>query len=109
MLALPGSAYLYQGEELGLPDVTDLPDAGGRPVFRRTAQDGFRDGCRVPIPWTRAGRPTASARRQHAAAARLVGGAGRRGAESDPASTLELYRRALALRRDLTGPGNWTG
>ncbi|MFD9261377.1 alpha-amylase family glycosyl hydrolase, partial [Streptomyces sp. NPDC059538] len=26
MLALPGSAYVYQGEELGLPEVADLPD-----------------------------------------------------------------------------------
>jgi alpha-glucosidase len=54
MLALPGSAYLYQGEELGLPEVTDLPDhVLTDPMFRRTggARRG-RDGCRVPLPWT---------------------------------------------------------
>ena len=53
MLALPGSAYLYQGEELGLPDVTDLPDEARQdPSYLRAAgQDGCRDGCRVPIPW----------------------------------------------------------
>ncbi|MER7155247.1 glycoside hydrolase family 13 protein, partial [Streptomyces lydicus] len=57
MLALPGSAYLYQGEELGLPEVTDLPDDVRQdPAFfrgsRAGGQDGFRDGCRVPLPWT---------------------------------------------------------
>lgn len=54
MLALPGSVYLYQGEELGLPEVVDLPDAVlTDPMFRRTggARRG-RDGCRVPLPWT---------------------------------------------------------
>jgi alpha-glucosidase len=56
MLALPGSPYLYQGEELGL-DETDVPaDRRTDPVFLRTggALPG-RDGCRTPIPWTAAG------------------------------------------------------
>ena len=56
MLALPGSAYLYQGEELGLPEVTDLPEhVLTDPMFHRTggARRG-RDGCRVPLPWTAA-------------------------------------------------------
>ena len=45
MLALPGSAYLYQGEELGLPEVHDLPlDVRQDPAFRRTGES--RDGCR---------------------------------------------------------------
>ena len=58
LLALPGSAYIYQGEELGLPEVTDIPDnARQDPRFRRSAgQVPGRDGCRVPIPWTRTGR-----------------------------------------------------
>jgi alpha-glucosidase len=53
MLALPGSAYLYQGEELGLGEVLDLPDdVREDPAFFRTkGEDGHRDGCRVPIPW----------------------------------------------------------
>jgi alpha-glucosidase len=53
MLALPGGAYVYQGEELGLPEVTDLPDAARRdPTFRRSGGlDPGRDGCRVPLPW----------------------------------------------------------
>lgn len=57
MLALPGSAYLYQGEELGLLEVADLAlDALHDPTWERTggASKG-RDGCRVPLPWTSAG------------------------------------------------------
>ncbi len=53
MLALPGSAFIYQGEELGLPEVTDLPEEVlTDPMFHRTAgaRQG-RDGCRVPLPW----------------------------------------------------------
>ena len=56
MLALPGAAYLYQGEELGLPEVTDLPeDVLTDPMFHRSGgvRRG-RDGCRVPLPWTAA-------------------------------------------------------
>jgi len=52
-MALPGSIYLYQGEELGLPEVLDLPDDRREdPVFLTTdgAEIG-RDGCRVPLPW----------------------------------------------------------
>ena len=58
LLALPGSAYIYQGEELGLPEVTGIPDdARQDPRFRRTkGQVPGRDGCRVPIPWARSGR-----------------------------------------------------
>ena len=54
MLALPGGAYVYQGEELGLEEVEDLPDEVRQdPTFLRTAgpRKG-RDGCRVPIPWS---------------------------------------------------------
>ena len=53
MLALPGSAYLYQGEELGLPDATDLPDDVRQdPTWVRSGHtERGRDGCRVPIPW----------------------------------------------------------
>jgi alpha-glucosidase len=53
MLALPGSSYIYQGEELGLPEVIDLPDAARQdPTWFRTKGERYgRDGCRVPIPW----------------------------------------------------------
>ena len=54
MLALPGGAYIYQGEELGLPDSTDMPaEFRQDPTFARTAgAETGRDGCRVPIPWS---------------------------------------------------------
>ncbi|WP_223695380.1 glycoside hydrolase family 13 protein [Leifsonia poae] len=53
-MALPGSVYLYQGEELGLPEVADIPgDDRQDPTFFRTGgQEIGRDGCRVPLPWT---------------------------------------------------------
>jgi alpha-glucosidase len=57
LLALPGSAYVYQGEELGLPEVLDIPDAARQdPAFRRTGgKVRGRDGCRVPLPWASGG------------------------------------------------------
>ena len=57
MLALPGSAYLYQGEELGLPEVVDLPEEVlADPIWERSGHTvRGRDGARVPIPWTRPG------------------------------------------------------
>src|SRR5262249_6710936 len=57
MLALPGGVYLYQGEELGLPEVEDLPEELlADPVWERSGHtERGRDGCRVPIPWTRTG------------------------------------------------------
>ncbi|MFD7610182.1 glycoside hydrolase family 13 protein [Streptomyces sp. NPDC059828] len=108
MLALPGSAYIYQGEELGLPDVTDLPDEVRQDpsFFRAEGQDGFRDGCRVPIPWTRSGSSYGFG----------SGGSwlpqpdswGELSVEAQtgvPGSTLELYRAALAVRREHPGLG----
>ncbi|MEU3447795.1 glycoside hydrolase family 13 protein [Streptomyces thermolilacinus] len=103
MLALPGSAYLYQGEELGLPEVTDLPDEVRQdPAFHRgEGQDGLRDGCRVPIPWTRGGPsygfgPGGSWLPQP----ERWGALSVEAQTGDPASTLELYRAALAVRRE---------
>jgi len=57
LFALPGSAYLYQGEELGLPEVLDIPAAARQdPTFRRTGgKVRGRDGCRVPLPWSSGG------------------------------------------------------
>ena len=54
MLGLPGAVYLYQGEELGLPEVEDLPiEALADPTWERSGQTlRGRDGCRVPLPWT---------------------------------------------------------
>ncbi|MEU8659448.1 glycoside hydrolase family 13 protein, partial [Actinoplanes philippinensis] len=104
MLALPGSAYVYQGEELGLPEVIDLPpEVRQDPAFHRaTGQDGYRDGCRVPIPWSGAEAPYgfgpdggASWLPQPASWAGLSVAA----QAGVPGSTLELYRSALTIRR----------
>ncbi|MFG1814405.1 alpha-amylase family glycosyl hydrolase [Kribbella sp. NPDC049174] len=53
-MALPGGLYVYQGEELGLPEVEDLPDELLQdPIFTRSkGTDRGRDGCRVPLPWS---------------------------------------------------------
>jgi alpha-glucosidase len=53
-MALPGSLYVYQGEELGLPEVEDIPgDRKQDPMWLRSGGvDPGRDGCRVPIPWS---------------------------------------------------------
>jgi len=108
MLALPGSAYLYQGEELGLPEVIDLPDSARQdPTFFRTGGESYgRDGCRVPIPWE-AAAPAAGFGPPHpdgSAASWLPQPAtwvdyARDAQEGIPGSPLEFYRAALALRR----------
>ena len=53
LLGLPGSVYLYQGEEIGLPEVLDLPDEARQdPIWLRSGRtEHGRDGCRVPLPW----------------------------------------------------------
>jgi alpha-glucosidase len=116
MLALPGSAYLYQGEELGLHEVADLPAARLQdPAYYRSAgaQKG-RDGCRVPLPWTTSGPsfgfgPAAP----HLPQPGWFGPVSVHAQEHDPESTLHLYRQALSWRRRLQGaetldwqPGN---
>ncbi|MFG2889421.1 glycoside hydrolase family 13 protein [Streptomyces sp. NPDC048248] len=108
MLALPGSAYVYQGEELGLPEVTDLPDDVRQDpsFFRESGQDGLRDGCRVPLPWSGETAPYGfgsggSWLPQPADWRELTVDA----QTGDPASTLELYRAALTLRRTHPGLG----
>ncbi|WP_017203570.1 glycoside hydrolase family 13 protein [Microbacterium algeriense] len=105
LLGLPGSAYLYQGEELGLHEVAEIPaEQRQDPAFFRGAEfDGLgRDGCRVPLPWSAEGvsfgfgdaaahlpQPTWFA--EYAVDVEA----------SDPASTLSLYREALRLRHPL--------
>jgi alpha-glucosidase len=112
MLALPGGAYVYQGEELGLPEVLDLPDEVRQdPSFHRTGgRDPGRDGCRVPIPWSGTtpsygfGPARASWLPQPAGWAELT--AERQ--TGDPGSMLNLYRDALRRRRELPALGDGT-
>ncbi|MBE8471327.1 glycoside hydrolase family 13 protein [Streptomyces justiciae] len=104
MLALPGSSYVYQGEELGLPEVADLPvEVLQDPVWEQTGRvRKGRDGCRVPLPWTRTGPsygfgaggawlPQPESFAAYAVEAQ----------EGVEGSTLELYRTVLRLRRKL--------
>jgi alpha-glucosidase len=108
MLALPGSAYLYQGEELGLPEV-DVPRAHWQdPAALRTGRKG-RDGCRVPLPWATSGPslgfgPGRSWLPQPASWAGLSVQA----QDGDPGSMLSLYRRALRVRREHPALGDGT-
>ena len=109
LLALPGSAYLYQGEELGLPEVLDIPDAARQdPAFRRTqGKVRGRDGCRVPLPWDFGGDSFGFSRTSPASSpappwlpqpadwGRYSVAAQR----ETPDSFLSLYQAALRLRR----------
>lgn len=104
MLGLPGSSYIYQGEELGLPEHTTL-DASFRedPTFFRTKGERVgRDGCRVPIPWEsdkpaygfnttgKSWLPQPENYRRYARSEQK-GVAG---------STLELYKQLLKIRKE---------
>lgn len=111
MLALPGGAYLYQGEELGLPEVVDLPDAARQdPTWFRTNGEKYgRDGCRVPIPWEAAavGAGFNSTGEAWLPQPANWGDFARDAEATDPDSTLNLYAEALRLRRDHDlGAGN---
>jgi alpha-glucosidase len=104
MLALPGSAYLYQGEELGLHEVADLP-AGvlQDPTYRRSGgADKGRDGSRVPLPWTPDGPSLGfGSGPAHLPQPAWFGPLSVAAQTEQPDSTLNLYRRALAWRRHL--------
>jgi alpha-glucosidase len=110
LLALPGSAYIYQGEELGLPEVTDIPDAARQdPTFRRTGgKVAGRDGCRVPLPWDRDGSSYGFSRTDSVSSPAppwlpQPAGWGERSVaaqDGDPDSFLTLYRQALRIRRE---------
>jgi alpha-glucosidase len=101
--ALPGSVYVYQGDELGLPEAWQLPtEVLQDPIWNDSGHTvKGRDGCRVPIPWEPTGPSLGFGDVQGwlpqppefvSLAASVQ--------ESDPASTLRLYQTALALRRD---------
>ncbi len=107
-MALPGCVYVYQGEELGLPEVEDLPDdARQDPMYARSdgANPG-RDGCRVPLPWT-GGEPPYGFGGPRPWLPQPEGwhGLTAQAQLADPGSMLNLYRSALRLRRDLLGDG----
>ncbi len=110
-LGLPGGAYVYQGEELGLPEVEDLPEELLEdPTWERSGHtDRGRDGCRVPVPWSGSAPPYGFGE-----------GVGQpwlpqpddwapytvEAQTGDPDSMLELYRTALRLRRETEALGD---
>jgi alpha-glucosidase len=112
MLGLPGASYLYQGEELGLPEHTTLEDKFRQdPTFARTnGQRVGRDGCRVPLPWDQSsdssgfsetGKAWLPQPESYRELARSL-------QESDASSTLAFYKSALALRKELAlGEGSF--
>lgn len=105
MLGLPGASYIYQGEELGLPEHTTIaPEHRQDPTFFRThGQRVGRDGCRVPLPWEKGNASNGFSETgmawlpQPGSYAALS----RDQQEGIPGSTLELYKQALQLRKEL--------
>jgi alpha-glucosidase len=112
MLGLPGASYLYQGEELGLPEHTTLENKFRQdPTFARTKGTRVgRDGCRVPLPWDQSsdssgfsatGKAWLPQPESYRELARAI-------QESDASSTLAFYKSALALRKELAlGEGSF--
>jgi alpha-glucosidase len=104
--ALPGSLYIYQGEELGLDEVQDLPPEDRQdPMYHRSGgTDPGRDGCRVPLPWAGVEPPFGFS---------PVGATGKpwlpqpshwakltvEAEQDDAGSMLSLYRKMLQIRR----------
>ena len=104
VLGLPGSGYIYQGEELGLHEVASIPDAERQDptFFRSPGQDIGRDGCRVPLPWSAGGGSFGFGEDgAHLPQPSWFADVAVDTQDGDPTSTLTLYRRALALRRRL--------
>ncbi|WP_020574116.1 glycoside hydrolase family 13 protein [Actinopolymorpha alba] len=109
MLALPGGAYIYQGDELGLPEVENLPvEALQDPIWERSGhQSRGRDGCRVPLPWSAdepaLGFGTGTPWLPQPSGWKDLSVEAQTG---DQFSMLELYREALSLRRSVPGLGD---
>jgi alpha-glucosidase len=113
MLGLPGASYLYQGEELGLPEHTTLEDKFRQdPTFARTKGTRVgRDGCRVPLPWDQSSDSSgfSATGESWLPQPESYGELARSLQEKDASSTLSFYKQALALRKDLAlGEGSFT-
>jgi alpha-glucosidase len=111
-MALPGSLYVYQGEELGLPEVENIPfERRQDPMWHRSGGvDPGRDGCRIPLPWSGPTPPygfgpdgTRTWLDQPAGWETLTV----ESQSAEPSSMLSLYRHALRLRREIGGPLTW--
>jgi alpha-glucosidase len=111
IMALPGCTYIYQGEELGLLEVIDIPESEIQdPQYLRNLKvDKGRDGCRVPLPWTKTGTSfgfgTAGA---HLPQPKNFGEYSIEVESADLNSPLSIFRRALELRKALIAPEELT-
>ncbi|SFC55170.1 glycoside hydrolase family 13 protein [Streptomyces aidingensis] len=115
MLALPGGAYIYQGEELGLAEVEDLPEEVLQdPIWERSGHtERGRDGCRVPIPWSGLKPPFGfspgnATRQPWLPQPQSWQDLTVEAQTGNATSMLELYRRALCLRREHPALGDGT-
>jgi alpha-glucosidase len=116
MLALPGGAYIYQGEELALPEVREIPeDRLEDPRWHMSSfMDKGRDGCRVPLPWSSSSdaafgfstNKTLNPDRAWLPQPEWWGSYSAESQEDNPLSTLNMYRRALEIRRNESGLGD---
>jgi alpha-glucosidase len=116
MLALPGGAYIYQGEELALPEVRDIPeDRLEDPRWNMSNKiDKGRDGCRIPLPWKSSsdsafgfsGNSKVSPDQAWLPQPNWWGHYSVESQEKDPASTLNMYRLALEIRHKEKGLGD---
>jgi alpha-glucosidase len=112
MLGLPGASYLYQGEELGLPEHTTLEDKFRQdPTFARTKGTRVgRDGCRVPLPWDQSSDSSgfSATGESWLPQPESYGELARSLQEKDASSTLSFYKQALAIRKQLAlGEGSF--
>ena len=105
LLALPGSAYLYQGEELGLQEVVEIADHERQDpsFFRNPGVDQGRDGCRVPLPWDADQPHNGFGGPPHLPQPEWFARYAAAQEAQQPESFLSLYRQALSLRRQLQG------
>jgi alpha-glucosidase len=104
MLALPGSSYVYQGEELGLHEAAAIPREDLQdPIWQRTGHERKgRDGARVPIPWATSGPSLGfGSVAPHLPQPADYAASSVEAEHGDTSSTLHLYRTALRLRREL--------
>ncbi|WWC99417.1 hypothetical protein V866_006320 [Kwoniella sp. B9012] len=105
VLGLPGSTYVYQGEELGLPEVIEIPDDQRQdPHFHRTKGECLgRDGCRVPLPWNSSAKNLGfgSGKSPHLPQPAWMKEYSADLQEHECDSTLNVYRKALDIRKEL--------
>jgi alpha-glucosidase len=104
IMALPGCTYIFQGEELGLHEVIDIPeDQIQDPQYLRNLKaDKGRDGCRVPLPWTSSGSSYGFGDGgAHLPQPKWFADKSVECESMDPISPLSTFRKALALRKEL--------